>query len=152
MKFEVNKEIKELTAIDCKSQDRTREMLDRYKDSVQYDAATDCCKMDAKDFERIETTVNIYNRIEEEKKAVFEEILKEKGPEEAAKAEQDFYDAFLPGGKYEGSPESLNDALEDIRETYLMDKTRELEQGKSLDLRSLVRELQTLEKETAHEM
>ena len=149
MKFEVNKpdkskEIRELTAIDCKSQDRTHEMLERYKDRAQYDAATDCCKVDAKDFERIEATIDSFNRMEEAKKAVFEEILNEKGQEEAVKAEKEFYDAFLPGGKYEGKPECWKYALKDIRERHLPDR--------NLDIKSIVKELQTLEKETAHEM
>ena len=109
MKFEVIKpgsagEMKEISAIDCKS----------------------------------------YNKIEEAKRAVFEEIRNEKGQDEAAKAEQEFYDAFLPGGKYKGRPERWKGALIDIRERHFP--------RRRLDIKSLVKELQTLEKETAHEM
>ena len=107
MKFNVNKpgnakEITELTAIDCKSQDRTHEIVDKFKDRVQYDAANGCYKVDAKDFKLIESAINGFNRMEDAKKAVFEEIRNQKGQDEAAKAEQEFYDAFSPGGKKTG--------------------------------------------------
>ena len=149
MKFKVIKpgntgEMNELTAIDCKLKDRTREIVDRFKDSAQYDEATGCCKVDAKSFGQIESAIHSFNRMEGVKRAVFKEIRNAKGQDEAAKAEQEFYDAFMSGGKYEGKPECWEEALEEIRERHFP--------SSRLDVKTLVKELQTLEKETTHEM
>jgi hypothetical protein len=119
MKFAINKpdgttEFREATAIDCKGQDRTSELLDQYRDKVREGAFY--LKVDERDFEQIEMTINSYNEMEASKKSVFDEILKEKGQEEAAKAEAEFYAAFSPGGKYEGQSDNILDALEEIRE------------------------------------
>jgi len=56
--------MKELTAIDCKLQDRTSELVEKFKDRVQFDEATGVCKVDDKDFKLIESAINSFNKME----------------------------------------------------------------------------------------
>ena len=133
------KQVKDLPeAIDCESQNRTRKIMDRFKNigKISFtENAAGHIEISDKDFDFLKKTVEKFNKLETAKKTVFDEIDKTlRDPKTTQEAKQAFYSELQPGGKYNGRQKSggVYEALDDIRERYL--PGRHLEELKAKEI------------------